>query len=199
MRRRTRAKGHRRCRGAALTEAAIVSPIFFALIFGVIEMGVMFRDQLTISNATRDASRAAAASGNEIDADYRILQAVQQSAAAAARNDIQKIIVFKAGGPSATVPASCTAIAGTGGVDGVCNVYQVGDLARPPGDFNCAVTAVDRYLCPTSVANRDTRLASLGYIGIYVQLNHRYVTGFFGTTVNIRDTTVVRIEPKTAV
>ena len=35
-------RGRRRSRGTAMTEAAIVSPLFFALLFGVIEMGILF-------------------------------------------------------------------------------------------------------------------------------------------------------------
>jgi len=57
-----------------MTEAALISPLFFALLFGVIEMGILFRDHLTITNATRDGARTAAASGSDVDADWRILQ-----------------------------------------------------------------------------------------------------------------------------
>ena len=198
MRRRSRrTEGQRRCRGAALTEAALISPLFFALIFGVVEMGVLFRDHLTVSNTTRDGARQAAAVGNDVDADWRILQTIKQSSAAASRNDIQRIIVFKASAPSDPVPSTCTGTAAPGGVAGVCNVYVLSDLNRPSSDFNCGVTGPDKYLCPVSVSNRDTRLVTLGYIGVYVELKHRYVTGFFGQTVDIRDTVVVRIEPRT--
>ena len=42
-------------------------------------------------------------------------------------------------------------------------------------------------------------MSALGYIGVYVEMRHRYVTGFFGASVMIRDTRVVRIEPRTAI
>jgi hypothetical protein len=42
-------------------------------------------------------------------------------------------------------------------------------------------------------------MSALGYIGVYVEMQHRYVTGFFGASVTIRDTSVVRIEPRTAI
>jgi hypothetical protein len=41
-------------------------------------------------------------------------------------------------------------------------------------------------------------MTALGYIGVYIQMRHRYVTGFFGASVMIHDTSVVRIEPRTS-
>ncbi|MEO8694136.1 MAG: TadE/TadG family type IV pilus assembly protein [Acidimicrobiales bacterium] len=186
-----------------MTEAALVSPLFFALLFGVIEMGILFRDHLTITNATRDGARTAAASGNDIDADWRILQTINQSAAAADRADIQRIVIFKATSTSDRPSATCKA--GTS-VDGVCNVYTVADLARPVTDFTCAASSPDKRFCPYGPISpagppyyRDTRMSALGYVGVYVEMRHRYVTGFFGASVMIRDTSVVRIEPRTSV
>ena len=186
-----------------MTEAAIISPVFFALLFGVIEMGILFRDHLTITNATRDGARTAAASGGDIDADWRILQTINQSAAAADRGDIQRIVIFKATSTSDKPTATCKA--GTA-VDGVCNVYTVADLTRPVSDFNCTSNLVDRRFCPSGPISptgppywRDTRMSALGYIGVYIEMRHRYVTGFFGASIQIRDTSVVRIEPRTAI
>jgi hypothetical protein len=186
-----------------MTEAALISPLFFALLFGVIEMGILFRDHLTITNATRDGARTAAASGSDVDADWRILQTINQSAAAASRGDIQLIVIFKATSTSDKAPAACTA---GSPIDGVCNVYHAADFARPQSDFVCADNMLDKRFCPFGPLSptgppyyRDTRMSSLGYIGVYIEMRHRYVTGFFGKTVTIRDTSVVRIEPRTAV
>ena len=185
-----------------MTEAAIISPVFFALLFGVIEMGVLFRDHLTITNATRDGARTAAASGNDIDSDFRILQTINQSAAAAARGDIKRIIIFTASSTSDKPPAACK----SAGVDGVCNLYTTADFSRPQSDFDCLDPAIDLHFCPWGPVSpsgppyyRDTRMSALGYIGVYIEMEHRYVTGFFGRTVTIHDTSVVRIEPRTAI
>jgi len=186
-----------------MTEAALISPLFFALLFGVIEMGILFRDHLTITNATRDGARTAAAAGSDVDADWRILQTINQSAAAASRGDIQRIVIFKATSTSDKPSAACKA--GTA-VDGVCNVYTAADFARPQSDFDCSNLLLDKRFCPFGPISptgppyyRDTRMSALGYIGVYIEMNHRYVTGFFGKNVTIRDTSVVRIEPRTAV
>ena len=48
-----------RDRGAAMVEFALISPLFFLLLFGGIEMGLMFRGNLAVEDMTRSASRVA--------------------------------------------------------------------------------------------------------------------------------------------
>ena len=74
MRRRSRDE-----RGAALVEMAIAAPLLILLVMGILEFGVVFRDRLTISNASQSAGRVAAALGNQDDADIAVLRAVEQS------------------------------------------------------------------------------------------------------------------------
>lgn len=185
----------RRSRGAAMTEAAIVSPVFFALLFGVIEFALLFRSNLTVANTARDAARTAAAAGNDIDADYRILQTARQSAAAANMGDIQRIVIFQATSQTDPVPPTCKA--GTRVTD-VCNVYTPADFTQVKDLFNCLDPYLDRSFCPTKDYLRDVRFSSLGYIGVYVELRHSYITRIFGSHTTIRDTVVLRIEPRTA-
>lgn len=46
-------------RGAALVEFAIVVPVLFLLIFGIIDFGVLYRDQLATRSGLRSTTRAA--------------------------------------------------------------------------------------------------------------------------------------------
>ena len=49
-----------RCRrGAALVEFALVSGLLLLLLFGIIEMGLIFSDQVTLAQAAREAARSA--------------------------------------------------------------------------------------------------------------------------------------------
>ena len=52
-------------RGAALVEFALVSALLFLLLFGIIEMGLIFMDQAQVGQAAREAARSAAV-GNKI-------------------------------------------------------------------------------------------------------------------------------------
>jgi len=49
----------RRQRGQALPEFALVAPLFFLLIFGVIQMGLLFGGQIALTNAAREVARYA--------------------------------------------------------------------------------------------------------------------------------------------
>lgn len=50
-------------RGAAVVEFAIVAPVFFLLIFGMIEYGRMIMVQQVITNASREGARRAVLDG----------------------------------------------------------------------------------------------------------------------------------------
>jgi Flp pilus assembly protein TadG len=47
--------------GAALVEFAIITPLLFVLLFGIIEFGIVLYDQAVITNASREGARWAAA------------------------------------------------------------------------------------------------------------------------------------------
>ena len=48
-----------RQRGQAMTEFALVAPLFFLLVFGVIQMGILFGGQIGLTNAAREVARYA--------------------------------------------------------------------------------------------------------------------------------------------
>lgn len=51
---------HKRAqRGAALVEFALVSGLLMVLLFGIVEMGLIFKDQATLGQAAREAARSA--------------------------------------------------------------------------------------------------------------------------------------------
>ena len=52
--------------GQALTEFALVAPIFFLLVFGVIQLGILFGGQNGLVNAAREVARYAATDRNAI-------------------------------------------------------------------------------------------------------------------------------------
>ncbi len=47
-------------RGASLVEFALIAPLLFVLLFGIIEFGAMLYDQAVITNASREGARFAA-------------------------------------------------------------------------------------------------------------------------------------------
>lgn len=197
--RRRRARGER---GAALVEAALITPVFAVLLFGIIEYGLTFRDYLTVANASRDGARAASAYGDDTYADYNVLQVIEQSTKGFRPNEIQRVIIFDAGGVGGSVlNASHPAHACLNGpVVNRCNVYTAADLARPRSDFGCGPSEPDHYWCPSALNGQDGRevRASVGpdYVGVYVQTRHNFITGMFGSGMDLDDELVMRIEPQ---
>lgn len=52
-------KGHKRERGQAMTEFALVAPLLFLILFGIIQLGYLFGGQNGLTNAAREAARYA--------------------------------------------------------------------------------------------------------------------------------------------
>lgn len=80
MKRPNRATCHERGqKGQSLVEFALVFPIFFVLLMGLIEFGLVFNALLSINFASRDASLIAAEAGNAAGSDCIILKKVEDA------------------------------------------------------------------------------------------------------------------------
>jgi len=196
---RLRARRRRGDRGAALVEAAFITPVFALLIFGMIEFGLTFRDYLTVANVSRDGARAASAYGDSLYADYNIIQIARQSSKGFRPNEIQRLVIFDAGSVSGNIldsghPANPCLTSATG-IPDVCNVYDSADLAMSKSNFGCKTAEeLDRYWCPNT---REVRASGPpDYIGVYVKARHDFITGMFGPGMDLTDVLVMRIEPQ---
>ena len=214
-------------RGAALVEAAIITPVLFTIIFGAIEYGLMFKDSLTLSNATRAGARIGSIDGNNQYTDYDIVNAVTASLGAANVTNTQYLIIYKAtptvagGAPLNAPPLDCLNAAAlvttTGGVSGTngayCNIYGGGYLAT----FNSSAkstfgacpsvsTGPDHFWCPVGTATPGTGRQVLqstsstadggpDYVGVYIKITHKALTGLVTNNKALSDNTVQRIEP----
>ena len=108
-RRQTRAKGQ------ALVEFALVFPIFFVLLMGLIEFGLVFNAILSINFASRDGSLIAAEAGNSAGSDCVILNKVEQGIGApSSTSRVQKVEIYKADKNGAQVGSSVNVYNRTG-------------------------------------------------------------------------------------
>jgi Flp pilus assembly protein TadG len=83
--------------GQSLVEFALVFPIFFVLLMGLIEFGLVFNALLSINFATRDASLIAAEAGNGPGSDCVILKKVEDSIGApSSKTQITQVQIYKA-------------------------------------------------------------------------------------------------------
>jgi Flp pilus assembly pilin Flp len=186
-------------RGATAVEAALVAPLIFLVLFGIMEFSLMFRSSLGVTNAANDGARAASVAGRDLDADYRTLRQIEKSSAAIDSNDIERIVIFRASSFDVPVPPACLAVVPPGGVNGVCNVYGPDQMQWPASEFGCNPGSnprpdPDRYWCP------DDRIVSVGtgldYVGIHIEFEHVFATGMVGDSQDVSDTAVLKIEPE---
>lgn len=191
-------------RGAALMETILVTPLFFALVLGIFEFGLIYRDVLSASDATANAARRGAVIGPRIpdsgvNADFEIIREVRNSLGSISIDSIERIVVFQgsgpgAGSPEAQVPDQCK----TGdSVSGVCNVYDpanaflavdTGDDSyfACPGGRSCAWEPVTRSNGPTP--------SDVDYLGVWMRVSRPYVSGLFGDTFTFEQAFVARLE-----
>lgn len=198
--------------GTGIVEATFCFIVFFTLVMGVFEGGMYMKNDLAVANTVRAGSRALSAVGNELRADLYTLVNISRETEALNRSSIVRIVVYK---PSKFGEApSSTCKAGTP-VSGVCNVYTMTSVAqavaqvaeeadaladgRSPDPaklvFGCKTTSPDRYWCPTT---RKVTRSGTGaeYVGVWMRVNHKWVTRMFGSSATIDDQSIIRLEPR---
>ncbi len=173
-------------RGAAMVEFAIIGTVFLMLAFGTFEMGTAWSDSQLVTQAARTGARSATQLGTNSAADSFSVESME-----AALGDLDtmvtRIVIFNASAADGSMPAACE-VAGPPGIAGVCSVYD-------QTDFGTYASWIDGAWLPSS---RDDTFAGADYVGVTVDVSRPYVTGFFpGSTFEISDTTVMRIEPQT--
>jgi len=197
--RRTRKEKSRRERGAALIEFALVAPIFFAVVFGGIEVGLMARGYLGLQDVGRTAGRIAAVERNDINADLAVAQAIDNRLSRLTGN-LTRVVIYNAPNLSSNVTdinmGSCVDMTNSG-TPGQCTVYTGaaldaliagGPVMPMPDGAPCGPTGsgpVDGFLPCNRMED--------SFIGVYIEYDHRSVTGFFNT-VTLRSDTVQVIE-----
>jgi hypothetical protein len=183
-----------RCRGdraAALTEGAIVAPVFFLLLFAIIEFGITFRNKLTFEAAAQRGVRMAAIQGNSPGADQAVLKDVVHFLEISNTVEDLKIVVYNADAAAAEPTDACKA--GTP-VKGECNVYEPGDeLATSNFGGILVLSHLDGYFRPT---DRSIESGDQQCIGIYITGYQPFFTGFFGNGMSFTTNAVARIEPQ---
>src|SRR5690554_309734 len=86
----------RRESGATLVEAALAFPIMVLIVIAILELGMAFKDYLTVSYLSREGARIGAMAGDDPDADCAILRGIEQLATAGTLGRIDSVEIFQA-------------------------------------------------------------------------------------------------------
>jgi len=189
----------RRESGATLVEFAIVAPIFFLMLFGIIEMGLAFHNRIIVDDAVQEAGRLGSALGNDIDTDIEILDRLAAQITKLANNgtDIVKFVeIYK--------------VNDDGTQSGSINLYEFKYTVDPllcDWDPCPKGSAPESYSGWTwSPAARSVEASDLDVIGVRAYFAHTWITGMFpmsdkpctkaqkDTTCWVEETTL-RLEP----
>lgn len=169
-----------------MVEAAVILPILFMLVFGILEIGAALKSYSGVANAVRAGGRMASVAGNVADADRAILERVAQEAAGIPDGEIEYVVIWHASSTGEQPPAGCRPVAvsspntssvgvSDGGTDaiGACNIYHrpqapggafdmaTGAAAQPPAFyFGCSGSgdpqAANKVDCNWPAKNRRT-------------------------------------------
>lgn len=193
--RRHQHRNERGERGAVLAEFSIVAPLLILMVFMGLELGLLLRDEMTVSAAARAGARAGSSAQTTRLADYDVLQAVATALGPVDPADVESIVVFEPD-VNGNVPPGCL----TASVRGTCNRYTGADLARPVAHFrgttSCTRASPDRAWCPPRRNRDQASPAGPDWLGVYVRIRHdSTIPGFLDSSV-ITDKTVMRLEPR---
>ncbi len=185
---RARGEGRERTpreRGSSAVEAVIVTPLVMLLIFGIVEMGFVFKDYLAAAGAVRAGVRIAAASPRLTTFAQLAANNVAKTGGAINFSDTQEMWVYKVD-PTTNKPigfsdfSNCTTC--------VKFRWDTGTKAFLPTSDSWSATS--QNACSSS---------SLGgppdRIGVYLKLRHAAFTGLIFSTLFISERSVLSLEP----
>ena len=183
-------------RGAVIIEAAIAMTVLGVLLVGIIEYGFAWRQSTVVEKTVQQSGRTAANLADAPMADYEALQAFRSLIASTKNVTVDYIVVYKSGSADGAMPSGCAASS----IDGVCNHYVPGDMARPAAQFGCGGSAPDRFWCPfpsgASQPGRERdRSPAPDYVGVQAQLQYDGMTGIVPGTITITRKAVYAVEP----
>lgn len=182
----SRRRRERRERGAVAVEAALVMPILVALVFGIVEFGMYFKDSLAVSNAVRAGVRIASAEPRIEHFATDAADSVAREATALSMGDVAELWVYQA--DDAGIPVgdtgrfqSCTSCVKYSWDAGAGSFREISDT-WPHTAHNA---------CIPEEGGTDRRMS----IGVYLRYRHESTTHLFMDEMEIRDHAVMKFEP----
>ena len=185
--------------GAAAVEAAIVTPIVIVMLFGIVELGFLFKDYLAASNAVQAGVRIASAAPRNTTFAQSAADRVALSGGAMNLNDVQQLWIYK-------VAPACPTCALTNKPDGFTDFSNCTTCVQfrwdaPTKKFVTTPNSAHPVLKDNWPANTQNACSARGpggppdRIGVYLQFKHDAFTNFVFKTVTISEASVMMLEP----
>jgi len=188
-------------RGAVAVEAALVTPLLFVMLFGIIEMSLLMRDVVSASSSVRAGARTASALAAAGPCNtactpttapalaQSTASAIERAGSALPEDAMQWLMVYEDNGNG--YPIGQTALASSTGA-ALCS-------------SNCVVytwnATTDKFVYSSGSWNTTTQVnacvndAARDSVGVAVRVKHTWITGLFGSGIDLTERSVMQFEP----
>ena len=170
-------------RGAALVEFALILPILVLLTFGIVEFSSAYHDSSQTADAARAGGRVGSAQATSTGYATSVVNAVNAALSTMPKDAPKELWIYKAN--SKGYPGTGTDFSTCGSN---CIKYTWNPSARA---FNAANPQGGGW--PAS--SHQVCHEPFDEIGVYVKVDHRFVTKMFGAGITLTDHSVFRFEP----
>ncbi|MEM9134023.1 MAG: TadE/TadG family type IV pilus assembly protein [Actinomycetota bacterium] len=173
-----------------MIELAIVAVPLLIILLGLAELGLLWRNALTMDQASRSAARVGANLTNNPAADREALRALVSNLDDDELDQIQYVVLYEVDSTGA-MPPTCVS-----GSTPVCNHYTPTMLTQLDDDskWECGSGSFDGQWCPTS---RSPEFHTPVDMGVLIVAERDWLSGFFGSSVRLTSLTVMRLDPLT--
>lgn len=183
--------GRKKERGAALIEAAVIMPVLLLVVIAIMELGLAFKDYLTVSYLSREGTRIGALAGDDQSADCAILRGIGELATPSDLARVDEVQIFRANqSTGAQIPGSTNVASYVAGRDPtICSI---------PANPSIDGWSFSAVTWPPTSRQTVVGTTPLDIIGVRVILTRNWVTGFgpFRGDATIDESTITRLEPE---
>jgi Flp pilus assembly protein TadG len=182
-------------RGQALVEFALVLPILFTLVIGLIEFSFVWNSRNTVLFASRDAAMLAAEGGQNAGTDCVVLQRIESDIISPARSiNVQQIAIYWSDRNGTMIGANQNVYTRTGST--TCTFADGTVLTVPYTLITPGYVESSRCDVLSGCGGSHT---TVDIIGVQVTYQHNWLTSFAritGSGVTFTETTLSRAEPQ---
>lgn len=186
-----RLRRDRNQRGAVAVEAALVTPVLCLLLFGIVEMSLLMRDAVGVTNQVRSAARIAtseAGAGKPTGSSIPTLatdaaNAVKTAGSSMPLSSINYVIVYQANPEGYPLPAGNKAM--TCSTNCIRFTYDsaTDSMVRSGGSWDSSTINA----CVNDPARQS--------VGVAMSAQHTWITGLFGSGVDVPGRLMMQFEP----
>ena len=168
-------------KGAVLVEFAIILPLLVTITFGIIEFSSSYHDAAIASDAVRSGGRVGSALASQTNYANQVVQAANAAVETLPADAPQELWIYK---------ANANGYPGTGNGFSACTSncirYTWNSSTRTFGNpTGGGWPASTHQICRQPYDE----------IGVYVKLDHAFITKLFGANITLTDHSVFRFEP----